>query len=404
MLRRRVIVNLAVFAAVAIAFVAWAVTNLVTIDFIENPYEVTADFEDAMGVLPNAEVTYLGTQAGGVSSVERIEGAVRITMKLDNDVSIPADATAHIFRKSALGEQFVDFQNPEELEPDGPVLEEGAHIPIERTTIPIEFADTLRAAEALLESIDPEDLGTITRELAVGLQNREDDLRSLIVEGDRLSRTFAERTDTLDRLASANTRLTRVFAEHSDSLVAALEDLRAVSQSLGEASSDVGPLIEDGAEVFADLVPVVRDHRDSLVCVFNAVDDVLDVSTTDADLEDLETLLTDFPVATERLQTVLDIEEGPDSRVHQWVRVDITDSAENEAEDFNPNKETPPPQPEIPACDVEFASTSEPGAEEPDAPGTGPTPATGGMLAASGGLGLLVLAGLVALIRPRRLP
>ncbi|HLG00730.1 MAG TPA: MlaD family protein [Acidimicrobiia bacterium] len=399
MVRRRILINLAFFTLVAMFFVYWAITNIISVEFIERPFRVTGDFENAMGVLPNAEVTYLGTQVGLVESVERRPDGVRVTMKLYRDKRVPKDATAHIFRKSALGEQYIDFFNPPDFKPGAPILEEGDHIPRDRTQIPIEFADMLRAADALVSSIDPADLKVITHELAVGLQGRTDDLRSLIVEGDRLSAMFAERTDALDRLATNNTRLTRVFAAHSDALASSLEDLRAVTESLKGVAGSVGPLVDNGAVLFSELAPIVHDHRDSLACLFDAVDSVVDLTTTPARLTGLEGLLVNMPVATDQLKQATDVETDAAGRKHQFVRVDLTDDTTNEAPDYAPNRSTPPAQPSIPACAVQFASV-DPGEVAAGAPTTGPTPATGSTLGLTVGLGLLVLVGVVRRLAP----
>lgn len=400
MTRRRVLVNLAVFTAISAFFVYWAAANILRLDVIERPYRVTADFEDAMGVLPNAEVTYLGTPVGNVDRVRRIPGGVRIRMAIDRSEEIPEGANAHIWRKSALGEQYVDLTNPPELDGEFTPLEEGDHIPIERTGIPIEFSELLRAADDLISSIDPDDLRTVTRELALGLQGRSDDLRALIVEGARLSETFASRTETLDRLIVNNTRLTGTLARHSGSLVSSLEDLRALTDTLVSVRDRFGPLVDDGRALLAELVPLVRDHRDSLTCVFQAVDSLIDITTTPERLQGLETLLVDTPVATRQLRQATDVEEGPDGRLHQWVRVDLLDTADQPATDYEPNRATPPPVPDVPPCDVEFATTSQPGSGENLLPRAGPTPATGAGAALSAGLGLLVLVAIVRSIRP----
>ncbi|MBI2170183.1 MAG: MCE family protein [Actinobacteria bacterium] len=391
-MRRRILINLAVFAGVAVLFIYWAATNIVSVEFIERPFRVTGDFENAMGVLPSAEVTYLGTQAGLVDTIDRIPGGVRITMKINRGQEIPRDAPAHIWRKSALGEQYIDFTNPAGFDGDGPFLKEGDHVPRERTAIPIEFADMLRAADTLVGSIDPGDLRTVTHELATGLQGRTDDLRSLIVEGDRLAATFAERTEALDRLATNNTRLTRVFAAHSGSLASALEDLRAVSDTLVTVADDLGPLVDDGTELFGDLAPVVHDHRDSLACLLDAVDDAVDLATTPARLAGLKTLLVDAPTGTDNLKAATDIERDSAGREHQWVRVDLVDDADDPADDFVPNRAVPS-VPTVGACSVSFASV-DPSEADAATPGSGVTPATGAGLTAATGLGLLVLVAL----------
>ena len=384
--------NLGVFVGVAVLFAWWAVSNIISVDLLEHPYHVSADFENAMGVLPNAEVTYLGTQVGVVNSVRRIPGGVRITMNVKRQERIPADATAHIFRKSALGEQFIDFFPKPGSDGHGPSLRDGDHLPMSRTTIPIEFAEFLRAASRLVESIRPEAVHTVTHELAVALQGRTDDLRSLITGGDRLGEVFASRTETLDRLVAANTRLTRVLADHSPSLSGSLSDLHAVAQSLDEVKGDIGPLLERGNSLLEDLNPVVRDHRDSLSCLLEAVGQVVDEATTPARLSALGRLIDDAPVATEQLKDVLDIEGTPDERLHQWVRVDLVNDPLPASPDFVPDRPTPPPVASVDACNVSFADAS---AAAPPAPARGPASPVRGNALPVATLGAAVLVGAV---------
>src|SRR5581483_6879885 len=97
------------------------------------------------GLLPGSEVDYLGVTFGTVSSVERIDGGVLATMKIDKDKKLPADSTANIFRKSALGEQYVEFDPPAGYTNGGPFCAKDVVIPMSRTTVPLEFSELLRS-------------------------------------------------------------------------------------------------------------------------------------------------------------------------------------------------------------------------------------------------------------------
>lgn len=215
---RRTLVNLVFFLGVFVLMLAWAARNIITIDALERPYEITADFAQTSGVLPNAEVTYLGVSHGRVSKVERIPEGVRITMKIDRDKEIPAASIARIFRKSAIGEPYIDFVPSDAYDDDTPPLAPGDHVPIERTTVPLEFSELLRSASDLIASIEPAEAASLLRELAAALDGRGDDLRAITTAFDRLTSSFASRTEQLDRLAENNTRLTSVLADHRLSL------------------------------------------------------------------------------------------------------------------------------------------------------------------------------------------
>src|SRR5438309_4756939 len=104
---RRTIANLVTFFVVGGLFVFWASTSLLKLDAINKPYKMKADFASAVGLLPGSEVDYLGVTYGTVSGVERIDGGVRITLKMDKGKKVPEGSSANIFRKSALGEQYI---------------------------------------------------------------------------------------------------------------------------------------------------------------------------------------------------------------------------------------------------------------------------------------------------------
>src|SRR6266498_1004528 len=144
---RRTLINLGFFTLVALAFFVWALTNLVKIDPIERPYKISGTFASAVGLLPGAEVDYLGVTYGTVSRVSRAPGGAAVTMKLNHGKRIPRDSTAAIFRKSALGEQYIDFTPPPGYSGSGgPWYVKGSHIPLSRTSVPLEFSELLRSA------------------------------------------------------------------------------------------------------------------------------------------------------------------------------------------------------------------------------------------------------------------
>ena len=383
---RRTWINLAVFVAVFVGFLVWAARNVVTIEAIERPYEIAGDFEAASGVLPNAEVSYLGVRYGRVDSVDLREGGVRIHMKIDRSKRIPAEVRADVFRKSAIGEPYVLLTPPPGYEEDGQFLEKGAIIPQEHTSIPLEFSEMLRSASRLLSAIPPEAAGNLIHELAVGLAGREESLRQLTVAGDTLSETFAERTEALDRLAENNTRLTRVVAAHRNSLVQSLDDLRQVASSLRAAEGDLVRLLDDGPELVGRTAEIVSAQKGNLDCILKDLEKVIDVATTDVRIAGLETLVTVGPQAFAGLWDTRD--EEPDG---VWIRVGLIANPENPAQQYVPAKTVPETR-EVPPCQSGLVAASGSFTPRPVQPGGGTIPATGGSALAIAGLVLLAAA------------
>jgi len=398
---RRILANLAVFTLISGAFIYWALSNILHVNAIEHPFTVRADFPAAFGVLKNSEVTYLGTQIGDVRTTKRIPGGVEVIMQLKHGTRVPKSAHTQIARKSAIGEPYVNFTPAPGTNGEGPFLAPGDTVPIDRATVPLEFAELLRAASRLVAAIPADDAHTIIHELATGLHGRADDLRALAEDGDRFVSALAERTATLDRLATNNTKLTAVVAAHSGSLDKTLADLRAVSASLKDAKTDIRPLLERGNALLADLVPLVGDHRGDLDCLLTTVGKVIDASATTDRIKGLKTTLDGLPIGFDNVFAATDVETLNGAK-RRWVRVGFLENTSNPPPQFVPGKPTPPPSPPVPPCAKLTAAAAT--RSVPVTP-IGNLPATGG---AGGGAALAALlvagAGWALSRRARRAP
>ena len=388
-LNRRVLINVGFFLVMFGVMTSWAVQQVVSVDQLEKPYPLQAEFVNAFGVLPDAEVTYLGVGYGTVEAVERIPGGVRIDLNIERGRRIPAGATALISRKSAVGEPYIDFAPPVDATPDGPWLEPGDVVPLERTTVPLEFSELLRSASGVIGSIPPEKLTTLIHELAVGLEGRSEDLRTLAEAGDELAATFAAETELLDRLTSNNTRLTRVLTEHRGDLASTLASLRHVSETLKTARGDTSLLLDRGSLLLTELSALVASQKANLDCDLGVLDVLLDETTTPRRLAELRALLEIGPKAYAQFYDTVDLEpDGP------WIRVGNVSNETNPPAQYVPPRELPRVA-EVEACRsqlraVSLLSTSASGDYRPRAGGVMRSlPATGAVGAASGG-GLLL--------------
>lgn len=349
---RRTLINLTFFSFVALAFFFWALTNLVKVDAIQRPYKISGTFASAVGLLPGAEVDYLGVTYGTVSDVARTVGGAAVEIKINRGKHIPRDSTAAIFRKSALGEQYIDFTPPPGYSGSGgPWYAKGARIPLAKTSVPLEFSELLRSASRLVGAIPPEALNTVVHEAAVGLQGRADSLRQLTEAGDTLSQSLVTRTAALDRLATNNTRLTRVFAEHRDALGRSLTDLREVADSLRNAKGNTSVLLARGAALLDQAATLVHGHKGDLDCDLKTLELVTDLTTTPVHLAGLATVLDVAPTAFDQLLDATDMDANPPiGPKGRWVRVGFkVNVTHNKAPQFVPAKVLPPVR-AVPEC------------------------------------------------------
>jgi phospholipid/cholesterol/gamma-HCH transport system substrate-binding protein len=390
--KRRVWLNLAVFALGFVIMVGWLTQRVVSFKGLDRPYRISAEFTNAFGVLPNAEVTYLGVTYGQVAKVSRIPGGVRVDMDIERGKRIPDGADASIFRKSAIGEQYVDFSPPPGSTGEGDHwYAKDTVVPMSKTHVPLEFSELLRSASALIGSIPPDAVAQLLDAAAQGLEGRTDSLRALAEGGDKFSAALAARTDALDRLASNNTRLTHEVAEHAGSLAESLTDLRNLADSLRNAKGDTAVLLDRGAQLLTQVADVVAHQKGNLDCDLKTLELVIDSATTPARVAGLRALLSVGPTAFARVWDARDIDTtGPYPGL--WVRVGfVGNPVYHRPLQYVPPKDVPAVK-AVPACGSKFV----PSGINYTAGPTGTLPAV--PAAASDGLLVLVLGAATAAV------
>lgn len=125
-------------------------------------YSITADFVAGGGLYQNANVTYRGVTVGRVEAVTLSDDGIDVHMRLNSDAKIPVNVTATVKSVSAVGEQYVDLAPPEA--PASALLRDGSRIDRQRTAVGQDIAGLLRAADALVSSVDNSRLQQLLRE------------------------------------------------------------------------------------------------------------------------------------------------------------------------------------------------------------------------------------------------
>lgn len=115
---------------------------------------ITAYFPSTRGVYEDDTVRVLGVRVGSISDIATEDGKSKVTMEVDRDVAIPADANALLVAQSLVAERFIQltpaFTGGEEM-PDG------GTIPVERTAVPVEWDGVKDQLMKLSSALGPEE-------------------------------------------------------------------------------------------------------------------------------------------------------------------------------------------------------------------------------------------------------
>jgi phospholipid/cholesterol/gamma-HCH transport system substrate-binding protein len=260
-------------------------------DVGDEPYSVTVEFLDVLDLVPQSGVRVADVPVGRVDEIELGEDwTAEVTVTVNGDVDLPANAVAMIQQSSLLGEKYVELAAPGNEEPTGR-LEEGAVIPLERTNRNVEVEELLGALSLVLNGGGLTQLQTIAKELGEALEGREAAVKNTLDQLDVLIGGLDDQKAEINRaLDSANT-LAATLAERTGTIETALDT--------------IGPGLD-----------VINEQRGLLVSMLESLSRLGDVGTriinesaanTVADLELLQPVLTQLAAAGPDLAGSLDL-------------------------------------------------------------------------------------------------
>ncbi|MGY1811775.1 MCE family protein [Blastococcus sp. SYSU D00820] len=260
-------------------------------DLGDDPYTVQIQFADVLDLVPQAGVRVADVPVGRVEAIELGDDwTALVTVEVNGDVDLPANAVAMIQQSSLLGEKYVELAAPGSEQPQGE-LADGALITLDRTNRNVEVEELLGALSLVLNGGGLAQLQTISRELADAMEGREDDIRATLEQLDTLIGGLDEqRAEIVRAIESAN---------------ALAETLAARTGTIETALDSIGPGLD-----------VINSQRDLLVQMLDSLARLGEVGTrvineaganTVADLEQLQPILSQLAAAGPDLAGSLDL-------------------------------------------------------------------------------------------------
>lgn len=264
-------------------------------DLGEHPYTVRAQFQDVLDLVPQSGVKVNEVAVGRVESIGLTPDGwhAEVTMRLNGDVRLPANALADLRQSSLLGEKYVELASP------GPDLARGtladdAEIPLSRTNRSVEVEEVLGALSMLLNGGGVDQLDTISRELNAATSGREVDIRNLLSNADHLVSTLDAQSADITRALDGLNRLSSTLNGQRDQLVDAVDKLGPGLRVLEQQRGQLVTMLQALRNLAGITVSTVNQSQDDLVADLRALLPTLDkLGQAGADLpKSLELLLT----------------------------------------------------------------------------------------------------------------
>ena len=231
---------------------------------IKQAYEISADFKDAAGLNVENQVRVAGIKVGIVKDILLDGNKVRVTMEIDNGTVIPDDAFAEIKLATLLGTKFIDV----EAKGGEPYLEEGDHMPIERTSTPYEIYQVSNQGTSVLEELDGPALNEMLRELTTLTRVAKEEVGTALSGLNELGAGLNEKDAEIESLLEGSRELTDVLADESDEIVSLIDASNEVLGSVAAKREEVQSLLAATNQMAADLTDLIRDNRGKLDSIF----------------------------------------------------------------------------------------------------------------------------------------
>lgn len=236
-------------------------------DVGDDPYEVKVRFADVLDLVPNAGVRVNNVPVGRVKTVDLAddEWEAEVTVVLNGDVHLPANAVARLRQSSLLGEKYVELSAPPASEQPVGTLSDGDLITAERTGRSPEVEEVLGALSMLLNGGGVAQLQSITKELNAALEGRETEARNLLENLDELVAGLDAQRDDITRALDSINRLSAKLVAQRENIDTALRDIEPGLQVLNEQREQLVTMLRSLDELSAVATDVVNQSKDDLV-------------------------------------------------------------------------------------------------------------------------------------------
>jgi phospholipid/cholesterol/gamma-HCH transport system substrate-binding protein len=327
-LHRKVWIQLAILATITVISVGVMAFGIVNVPALlgYGRYTVSLDLPSSGGLYESSVVTYRGDEIGRVTGIAVTKDGVRATLTLKTATPVPADVSAAVHSRSAVGEQFVELTPGAD---GGPALRDGDVIPAGKVSVPPDIGNLLDATNRALQAIPQDNLKTVVDEAAkaVGglgpeLSRIVDGSTALAIEGgkstDQLARLIDEAPPVLDSQVQTADSI-QAWAAHTAALFG---QFKAQDRAFGDLLDQGGPALNEGTRLFDRVAPALPVLLANLVSLG-------DIAVTYRN--DIEQLLVLFPQGTAVMSAIAVADSGV-KQPYNGIYLD-----------FNLNLNLPPP-------------------------------------------------------------
>jgi phospholipid/cholesterol/gamma-HCH transport system substrate-binding protein len=258
--------RLTAIAAVVLAGLILAGTALIVRNVFFGPKTITAYFTSATAIYPGDQVRVSGVKVGTIKSIEPQGTQAKMILKVDHGVPIPADAKAVIVTQNLVAARYVQLSPA--YRTSGPVMVDGAVIPVERTAVPIEWDEVKTQLMRLATDLGPNSkvstpsIARFVDSAANALQGNGDKLRQTLAQLSGVGRILANGSGNIvDIIKNLQTFVT-ALRDSNTQIVQFNDRLATLTSVVNDSRSDLDAALTDLSTAVGEVQRFIAETRD----------------------------------------------------------------------------------------------------------------------------------------------
>ncbi|MDG5485769.1 virulence factor Mce family protein [Mycolicibacterium gadium] len=274
-------------------------------------YKVVGYFPSAAGIYPGDQVRVVGVPVGTIESITPRADAVKITMRVNNDVKVPADARAVIMSPNLVAARFIQLTP---VYKQGAEMQDGGTIELSRTAVPVEWDEVKTELTRLSQQLGPSagqvqgPLSEFVNQAADTFDGNGDSFRSALRElsqtAGRLGDSSADLFDTIKNLQI----LVDALSNSNEQIVQFSGHLASVSQLLADSTVGLDSTLGSLNQALADVRGFLDENNETLVGSIDRLTDFTSILTNQTD--DIEQILHVLPNAMTNFYNIYNPAQG----------------------------------------------------------------------------------------------
>jgi virulence factor Mce-like protein len=258
---------------VLVALLVAGVASVVRMAFFE-PRTITAYFTSATSIYAGDEVRVSGVRVGTIESIEPGESQAKMTLAIDRDVPIPADAKAVIVAQNLVAARYVQLTPAYEADVSaGPVMPDDAVIGLDRTAVPVEWDEVKAQLTRLATELGPSNdgkpgvsstsIGRLIDSAANAMNGNGDKLRETITQLSGVGRILANGSGDLVDVIKNLQVFVGALRDSNVQIVQFQDRLATVSSLVDASRSDIDTTLVKLADAVGEVKRFIAGSRDA---------------------------------------------------------------------------------------------------------------------------------------------